>query len=252
MLLSAIRSLVFLLVMLVTVIPFALLTLLWSPLPLVWRYRLTVGWPRAMVYACRWICGIDWTLKDWNKLPQGPAIIMPKHQSTWETFFLISHMPRELVFVHKRELLWVPFFGWGLGLLDMIRIDRRKGTDAFEQVLSQGTRKLAEGRWIIVFPEGTRVAPGLRGRYKTGGARLALRTGAPIVPIALNSGYCWPKASWIKRPGRITVSVGDPIPVEGRSPDELTLALERWIEAEVERIGLPLDPGPSKRPVPGP
>lgn len=244
MLLCAVRSLLFMLVMLVTVVPYAVLTLLWSPLRLSWRYRLSVGWPRAMVYACRWLCGIDWTLKGWDKLPEGPAIIMPKHQSTWETFFLISHMPREIVFVHKRELLWVPFFGWGLGLLDMIRIDRSKGADAFEQVVEQGSRKLGEGRWILVFPEGTRVAPGQAGRYKTGGARLALRTGAPIVPVALNSGYCWPKSSWIKRPGCITISVGEPMALENRSADELTRAVEDWIEAEVQRIGLPFDPLP--------
>lgn len=242
---SAIRSLLFLLVMLITVVPFSFLTLLWSPLPLACRYRLSVAWPRSMVYACRWICGVNWRLRGWDNLPQGPAIIMPKHQSTWETFFLISHMPREVVFVHKKELLWVPFFGWGLGLLDMIRINRSKGADAFEQVVTQGTRKLAGGRWILVFPEGTRVAPGLKGHYKTGGARLALRTGVPIVPIALNSGYCWPKSSWIKCPGLITLSVGEPIPTEGRSADELTAALETWIEAEVQRIGLPFGPGAS-------
>jgi 1-acyl-sn-glycerol-3-phosphate acyltransferase len=242
---SALRSLLFLLVMLITVVPFAFLTLLWAPLPLTWRYWLTAAWPRAMVYACRWICGVDWRLRGWDNLPQGPAIIMAKHQSTWETFFLISHMPREVVFVHKRELLWVPFFGWGLGLLDMIRINRSKGADAFEQVVTQGTRKLAEGRWILVFPEGTRVVPGFKGHYKTGGARLALRTGVPIVPIALNSGYCWPKSNWIKRSGLITLSVGELIPTEGRSADELTDRLATWIEAEVQRIGLPFDFGAS-------
>lgn len=189
---SAIRSLLFLLVMLITVVPFSFLTLLWSPLPLAWRYRLSVAWPRSMVYACRWICGVNWRLRGWGNLPQGPAIIMPKHQSTWETFFLISHMPREVVFVHKKELLWVPFFGWGLGLLDMIRINRSKGADAFEQVVTQGTRKLAGGRWILVFPEGTRVAPGLKGHYKTGAPGLHCGPAYPSSRLRSTAGTAGP------------------------------------------------------------
>jgi len=158
---------------------------------------------------------------------------MPKHQSTWETFFLISYMPREAVFVFKRELLWVPFFGWGLGLLRMIHIDRSKGADAFEQVVGQGAEKLAQRRWIVMFPEGTRTQPGTEGRYKTGGARLALRTGVPVVPIAVNSGECWPKGGWIKRPGLITVSIGDPITTQGKTPEAITEEVRQWIEAEM-------------------
>jgi len=233
---AGLRSLLFGLVMLITVIPFSFMTMLWSPLPLHWRYRLTVAWPKAMIWVGRWLCGMRWTRKGWDKLPDGPAIIMPKHQSTWETFFLISYMPRELVFVFKRELLWMPFFGWGLGLLKMIHIDRAKGADAFEQVVRQGTEKLAEGRWIIMFPEGTRTDPGTEGIYKSGGARLAIRTGAPVVPIALNSGDCWPKGHWIKSPGLITVSVGDPIPSAGRSAEDLTEAVRQWIESEMRVI----------------
>ena len=230
---AALGSLLFGLVMLITVIPYAFLTLLWSPLPLHWRYKLTVGWPKAMLWVGRWCCGMRWTCKGWDKLPNGPAIIMPKHQSTWETFFLIAYMPREAVFVFKRELLWVPFFGWGLGLLRMIHIDRSKGADAFEHVVRQGAEKLAQGRWIVMFPEGTRTEPGSEGRYKTGGARLALRTGVPVVPIAVNSGECWPKGAWIKRPGLITVSIGDPIPSEGKRPEALTEEVRSWIEAEM-------------------
>ncbi|MBU6381327.1 MAG: 1-acyl-sn-glycerol-3-phosphate acyltransferase [Betaproteobacteria bacterium] len=230
---AALRTILFGLVMLITVIPFSFLTLLWSPLPLPWRYRLTIAWPKAMIWLGRWLCGMRWQCKGWEKLPDGPAIIMPKHQSTWETFFLIAYMPRELVFVFKRELLWVPFFGWGLGLLKMIHIDRAKGADAFEQVVTQGTEKLAQGRWIIMFPEGTRTPPGEQGRYKSGAARLALRAGAPVVPIAVNSGECWPKRPWIIKPGLITVSVGDPIPSQGQTPESLTEAVRLWIEEEM-------------------
>jgi 1-acyl-sn-glycerol-3-phosphate acyltransferase len=115
----------------------------------------------------------------------------------------------------------------------MIHIDRSKGADAFEHVVRQGAEKLAQGRWIVMFPEGTRTEPGIEGRYKTGGARLALRTGVPVVPIAVNSGECWPKGAWIKRPGLITVSIGDPIPSEGKRPEALTEEVRSWIEAEM-------------------
>jgi 1-acyl-sn-glycerol-3-phosphate acyltransferase len=145
-------------------------------------------------------------------------------------------MPRELCFVFKRELLWIPFFGWGIGLLRMIHIDRRQGRDAFESVVTQGRAKLAEGRWIILFPEGTRTRVGSQGKYKSGGARLAIRTGAPIVPIAVNAGECWPKGRLAKTPGLVTVSIGPPIPVEGRDADAVNAEFERWIEAEMRRL----------------
>jgi 1-acyl-sn-glycerol-3-phosphate acyltransferase len=145
-------------------------------------------------------------------------------------------MPKELCFVFKRELLWVPFFGWGIGLLKMIHIDRSQGRDAFESVVQQGQRKLDEGRWIIMFPEGTRIPRGRRGKYKSGGSRLAIRTAAPVIPMAVNSAACWPKRPWIKRPGLITVSIGPPIASDGLSPEQLSTAVEHWIEAEMRRI----------------
>jgi 1-acyl-sn-glycerol-3-phosphate acyltransferase len=145
-------------------------------------------------------------------------------------------MPRELCFVFKRELLYLPFFGWGIGLLSMIHIDRRRGRDAFESVVTQGVRKLAEGRWIIMFPEGTRTPVGSQGKYKSGGGRLAVRTGAPAVPIAVNSGECWPKRRFVIRPGLITVSIGKPIAVHGRDPEVVNAEVERWIEAEMRVI----------------
>src|SRR5690606_35889901 len=130
-------------------------------------------------------------------------------------------LPREVCYVFKRELLYLPFFGWGIALLDMIHIDRGRRADAFEQVVSQGTRKLAEGRWIIIFPEGTRTPAGSQGRYKSGGARLAVRTGAPVVPVAVSSGECWPRRAFVLRPGLITVSIGPLIPAAGRDADEV-------------------------------
>jgi 1-acyl-sn-glycerol-3-phosphate acyltransferase len=214
----------------------AFLCLAVAPLPRPVRYRITIAWPRWQVVAARLILGVRWQVEGQQHLPDGPAILLSKHQSAWETLFYPSYMPRELCFVFKRELLWLPFFGWGIALLDMIHINRRKGSDAFEHVVRQGTDKLAQGRWIIMFPEGTRTIVGGQGRYKSGGARLAIRTGAPVVPIAVNSGECWPRKAFIKRPGTITVSIGPPIASEGLSAEALNQAVERWIETEMRRI----------------
>lgn len=231
-----IRSVLFLLFMAITVVPYAFLCLLCAPLPRPMRFRITIGYPRAVLHAGRILCGMRWQVRGLENLPDGPAILLSKHQSTWETFFLVSQMPREMCFVFKRELLRIPFFGWGMALLDMIHIDRKNSRDAFEQIVAQGERKLAEGRWIVMFPEGTRTPVGSQGRYKSGGARLAIRTGAPVVPIAVNAGACWPKHDFVKRPGLITVSIGKPIASTGMTPDTLTDEVERWIEAEMRRI----------------
>lgn len=233
---AAIRSAIFLTIMAVTVIPYAFLCLLCAPLPLSFRYRFTAQWPRAMIHAARLICGVRWEVKGWENLPDAPAVILCKHQSTWETFWLVCTMPRELCFVFKRELLYVPFFGWGIGLLDMIHINRKQGKNAFESVVAQGSQKLADGRWISMFPEGTRIPSGEKGNYKSGGARLAMRTNAVIIPIAVNSGRLWPKKSFIKRPGLITVSIGPAISPTNQTPDQLTTAVETWIEGEMRKI----------------
>ena len=232
----AIRSTLFLAFQIVTVIPYALLCLVWAPLPLHWRYRLTVGWPRMVIWAAKALIGIRHEVRGAHNLPDAPAILLSKHQSSWETLFYPTYMPRELCYVFKRELLYLPFFGWGIGLLDMVHIDRRRGNDAFDHVVRQGARKLAQGRWIIMFPEGTRTPVGSQGRYKSGGARLAIRTGVPVVPIAVNSGECWPRRAFLKRPGLITVSIGAPIASEGKTPDQLSAEVERWIETEMRRL----------------
>lgn len=233
---TGLRSALYLAFQVVTVVPYALLCLLCAPLPLSWRYRVTVGWPAMCIWAARAILGIRHRVEGAENLPDGPAILLSKHQSTWETLFYPSYMPRELCFVFKRELLWLPFFGWGIALLDMIHIDRRRATDAFEQVVRQGGDKLAQGRWIIMFPEGTRTPVGGQGRYKTGGTRLAIRTGTPVVPIAVDSGRCWPRKAFLKRPGLITVSIGPPIDPDGLTPDALMRQVEQWIESEMRRL----------------
>jgi len=249
----ALRSALFVLFQLLSVAPYALLCLLWSPLPLHWRYRLTVGWPRMVIWAARRLVGIGHRVIGAENLPDAPAILLSKHQSTWETLFFPTYMPRELCYVFKRELLFIPFFGWGIALLGMIHIDRRRGNDAFEQVVRQGTRKLAEGRWIIIFPEGTRTRAGAQGKYKTGGARLAVRTGVPVVPIAVNSGEFWPRRKFVLRPGVITVSIGPTIASEGKSAEQLSQEVEGWIESEMRRLSPHLyrdaAPGATKDPI---
>ncbi len=232
----AIRAVAFLLFQLVTVIPVAIGCLLCAPLPLHLRYRFTMTWPRMVIWAARLLLGIRHQVLGAENLPDAPAIVLSKHQSSWETLFYPSYLQRELCFVFKRELLFIPFFGWGIWLLDMIHIDRRRGLDAFEQVVRQGTRKLAEGRWLIMFPEGTRTRVGSQGRYKAGGPRFAVRTGALVVPIAVNSGECWPRKAFLKRPGLITVSIGPAIASTGKTPEQLGREVENWIESEMRRI----------------
>jgi 1-acyl-sn-glycerol-3-phosphate acyltransferase len=145
-------------------------------------------------------------------------------------------MPHPLAYVFKRELLYVPFFGWAMGRLDMIHIDRSKRAEAWNKVAAQGKRLAAEGIWVIMFPEGTRIARGQKGTYKNGASRLAISNGVPIVPIAASSAKCWPRKSFMLRPGTVDVSIGPPIPSTGRQPDELMKQVETWIEAEMRRL----------------
>lgn len=233
---AAIRSGLHLLFLIVTVIPYAFACLLWAPLPLRWRYRLTIGWPRLAIWSAKTITGIRWQIKGRENLPDTPVVVLSKHQSAWETLFLPAYMPHEVCFVYKKELHRIPFFGWGLALLRMIPIDRKKGRDAFEQVVRLGQRRLDEGRWPLLFPEGTRIPPGKVGRYKMGGALLAARTGVPVVPIAHNAGECWPRNSFIKKPGLITVSIGPAIDTTGLDAEEVNRRVQDWIENEMRRL----------------
>jgi len=147
--------------------------------------------------------------------------------------FFAGYLPRDVCFVYKRELHRIPFFGWGLALLRMIPIDRARGRDAFEQVIREGRARLQEGRWPLLFPEGTRMAPGVTGRYKMGGALLAEATRAPVIPVALNAGEFWPRKAFLKKKGTITVSIGPPIPTEGLTAAEINAKVQAWIEAEM-------------------
>jgi 1-acyl-sn-glycerol-3-phosphate acyltransferase len=163
-------------------------------------------------------------------------VLLSKHLSTWETFAYPALMPHPLAYVFKRELLYIPFFGWAMARMDMIHIDRSKRAQAWAKVAEQGKRLMAQGNWVIMFPEGTRAPRGGKGEYKSGGTRLAIAAGVPVVPIAVSSAKCWPRKSFLLKPGVIDVSIGKPIASVGRKPDELMREVEHWIEDEMRRI----------------
>jgi len=238
---SELRSLAFALVQSIVTPIYAILVLLMFWLPPVPRYRFITGWCWFNLLAARWICGIRHRIVGAENVPprQQPHIVMSKHSSTWETLALNFLFP-PLSFVAKKELLSIPFFGWGFTLASPITIDRKAGKDAMAQMAEQGRERLQQGFWIVIYPEGTRIRSGTRAHYKTGGARLAIALGVPVVPVAHNAGYLWPKGVLGKRPGTITVSIGKPIPPEGNDMQSLTSRLEDWIEGEVARLGNPL------------
>ena len=237
---ALLRSVIHALWMLMTVIPYAVAIVLLSPFAKPYTlYRIARGWLRQVMNGLTVICGVRWRVQGWENLPTGetsPAILLVKHQSTLETFLMPVLMPHPLAYVFKRELLYIPFFGWAIGRLDMVHIDRSQKTQSFNKVVEQGKRLLAQGVWVIMFPEGTRIPRGQAGSYKSGGTRLAVATGAPVIPIAVSSARCWPRKSMVKYPGMVDVSIGPPIPSEGRSADELMREVEAWIESEMRRL----------------
>ena len=237
---NVVRSLLHVLFMVVTVIPWALAALVAS---LFVRgetlYWICAGWLRLVVWAGGWMLGIRNRVTGMEHLPRGDqagVILLAKHQSTWETFSLPVIMPHPLAYVFKKELLYVPFFGWAMARLDMIHIDRAKRSQAFAKVVEQGLHLLQQGVWVIMFPEGTRTERGQQGQYKSGGTRLAVQTGVPVIPIAITSGRCWPRKALIKRPGIVDFSIGPPMASTGRDPEELMRDVEAWIEAEMRRL----------------
>ncbi|MDO9467891.1 MAG: lysophospholipid acyltransferase family protein [Thiobacillus sp.] len=232
---SLARSLIFAVMQTVLTLLFSLVAFLSFPFSTHARYRLITGYNHTVIWLARWVLGIRYVVEGREHLPSQPAIILAKHQSAWETVaFLFLFPPVSPVI--KQELLNVPFFGWAFRLLSPIAIDRSAGREALKQIVSQGRDKLAQGFWVLVFPEGTRVAPGEKGRYGIGGAWLAAETGAPIVPVAHNAGEVWPKNAFIKHPGTITVRIGPVIDSTGKSAAELTRAVEAWIETEMTRL----------------
>lgn len=205
------------------------------PLPYKTRYAVVSYWCRFAMWWLDKSCGLRGRVLGRENLPQQAAVVMSKHQSAFETMALQTLLPLT-AWVVKRELLAIPFFGWGLWSLRPIAINRSNRNEASRQLIEQGSARLRDGAWIVIFPEGTRVAAGKRGRYKAGGARLACGAGVPVVPVAVNSGEFWPRNSFLKYPGEVTISIGAPIPTTGKTVDQVNREVEAWIEAEMVRI----------------
>jgi len=203
-----------------------------------WGYRTGKLWRLGVQFGVEHILGIKPRVIGQENMPAEPCVILAKHQSAWETMTLQDYVPNGAycVFVLKKELLKVPFLGWGLAAMKMVSIDRAAGKDALNQVITQGGERLKQGFYVIVFPEGTRVAPGQKKRYKPGGAYLAAHVGCKVVPIAHNAGELWPRQAFIKRPGTITVSIGPAIDPQGLSELEINQRAEAWIESEMRRL----------------
>lgn len=234
---TVLRSLLFAVFQIVVTTIFGTIGLATFPLPPLTRYRIITMCSRLIIRAAEVICGIRYRVIGAEHIPQAPCIILAKHQSAWETFAFQAIFPPH-AWVVKRELLWIPFFGWGLAMLSPIAIDRDSGMRALKQTLNQGRERLRQGFWIAVFPEGTRVAPGERGDYQIGGAWLAARTATPVLPVAHNAGELWRRKAFLKRPGLVTVSIGEPILPHGLTPQEINRRVEDWIEAEMQRLGV--------------
>jgi 1-acyl-sn-glycerol-3-phosphate acyltransferase len=237
------RAVVFTLWMMVVVVPVGVVLLTASIFingePL---YRICTWFLKAAIWGARAICGIEYRVHGRERLIEmnargQRAVLCSKHQSTWETFAYPVLLPMPLSYVFKRELILVPFFGWSMARLDMIHIDRSKGADSWARIAKQGAEFMAKGCWVIMFPEGTRIARGRQGKYKNGAARLAIATNAPVVPIAVSSARVWPRGGFFRqRPGVVDVSFGPPIDPQGHTPDSLMAAVEQWIESEMRKL----------------
>ena len=232
-----IRSLLFVSLHAITAIIFSLISLLVWPLPFNWRYKIVSQWAVLNLWLLKIICHIHYEVEGLEKIPDEPCIIMAKHQSTWETLALQAIFPPQ-VWVLKRELLWIPFFGWGLASLNPIAIDRGAGRKALSQIIEQGRARLSTGAWIVIFPEGTRIPSGQIGKFGMGGAFLAAKTGCPIVPVAHDGGKAWPRHGFLKYPSVIKLVIGDKITIDEqiKSPSDINKQVYQWMESQMAHL----------------
>jgi 1-acyl-sn-glycerol-3-phosphate acyltransferase len=232
------RSALYWVLSIIVLIPVVFSLLLTFPFSIHTRYKIGSLWAKTNIILLRVICNLGVKVEGAENIPDGAAVVLSNHQSTWETYAFQAILPPQL-WVLKKELLRVPVFGWGLALLEPIAIDRAAGKKAMDQIIEQGQQKLDQGRWVIIFPEGTRVKPGENRRFKQGGAVLACNVNYPLVPIAHNGGEFWPRHSFIKWPGEITVVIGEPIDAYGKDADSINKQVESWIKSNLERISDP-------------
>ncbi len=225
------RSLLFFLGMLIISPIFSLLVILCLPFSGITRSRVASYWAHCSLFWLKLTCNLGFEVRGRENIPSHPSIILCKHQSAWETIALQVIFPPQ-IWVLKRELLYIPIIGWAWMAMDTIPIDRSAGREALKKLVTYGKDRLAKGLWVVIFPEGTRIAPGERSKYHIGGAWLATHTHTTVVPVAHNAGLFWRKNAFIKTPGTITVSIGKPIETAGLKADALNQQVEDWIEAE--------------------
>jgi 1-acyl-sn-glycerol-3-phosphate acyltransferase len=228
-------SIVFTLLLFVSVPIYGAVALLTAPLPRRYTYGVAVAWVDSMFWLLRVLCRLDYVVEGREHLPARSSIVLLKHSSAWETLAQLKIFPRQ-TWVLKRELMWVPILGWVLWLLKPIAIDRRGGTAAVQQVLEQGRARLAEGYWVMIFPEGTRMPVGETRRYGMSGVLLAQAEELPVLPVAHSAGFFWPRRGWLKRPGTIRLVIGPPIETKGVEPRVVNERAQRWVEGTLETL----------------
>ncbi len=230
------RSVLFTTFLFVSTFFYAIVVLLVGWLPSHRLYAVARSWSRTQLWMLEKLCGLSYSVEGLDHVPEGAHVSMWKHSSAWETIAQASILPPQ-AWVLKRELMWIPMVGWAVRCLKPIAINRKAGASAVNQVLDQGAQRLKEGLWVLIFPEGTRVAPGEVRKYGISGALLASRAGCKIVPVAHDAGEFWPRRGWLKRPGTITVRIGPPIDAAGREPRELNEQVRAWIESQLASLG---------------
>jgi 1-acyl-sn-glycerol-3-phosphate acyltransferase len=229
------RSVLFQLVMAIVVVPYFAMVFATAPFSRHFRWQVIAGWPRIATWLARHLLGIDYEVRGAEHIPAEPTVILSKHSSAWETIAYTSIFPPH-VYVIKRELQWLPFLGWGLALMSPIAINRANRKSAMQRMIALGGQRLKQGFSIMFYPVGTRVPVGRRGIYKLGGAVVACANGAQVLPVAHNAGVVWPRNSFLKYPGKVTVVIGQPLDTRGSTPEEVMREAEAWIEAEVARL----------------
>jgi 1-acyl-sn-glycerol-3-phosphate acyltransferase len=233
------RSTVFFAGMVLSSLIISPLILLARPFPFDTRYRLAQYWVKFNLWMLKAVCGLSYEVRGQENIPLENGVIVSKHQSAWETIALQAIFP-PLVFILKRELLQIPVWGWAMAALEPIAINRKARSAALKQVLNDGEARLKAGRWVVIFPEGTRVAPGQKGRYNASGGMLAHRAGCPVVPVAHNAGEFWGRNAFLKYPGVIQVRIGPPIDSTQHNASEINRQVEQWIETQMAEISTPL------------
>jgi 1-acyl-sn-glycerol-3-phosphate acyltransferase len=234
-------SILFTLLLFVSVPLYGTLVLIFTALfPRHVTYAWVLAWVNSVLWLLRVLCRLEFHVEGREHLPTRNCVVLLKHSSAWEAIAQLRIFPPQ-TWVLKRELMWAPVLGWVLWLLKPIAIDRRGGGVAVQQVLEQGHARLAEGLWVMIFPEGTRMPVGTTRRYGMGGALLAAAEGLPVVPVAHNAGYFWPRRGWLKRPGTIRVVIGPPIETQGVEPRIVNERAQRWIEDTLTKLGGPVE-----------